>query len=206
MADSGCASRQDAQAFYQKQHHKLYQDFYSNLVIYLSYHSSSSELQGVGRENVKIETSWTANQVEAKLHRALLRVDNKLKPLWFQFPGWFVRCLSYLIPNPAVPFYTGGDAEKTQNNESLGSQWTTQTYLKHPANVPIHEGSGLETVKLKVVRVTAAGMIPQLIHMPINSHWVTAVGEALGIQRRWDSCPQQDYHEARRQTASATIA
>ena len=86
------------------------------------------------------------------------------------------------------------------SNESLGSQWTTQTYLKRPANVPIREGSVLETVKLKVVRTTAAGMIPQLIHMPINSHWVTAVGEVQGVQRRWDSCPRQDYHVARRQT------
>lgn len=88
-----------------------------------------------------------------------------------------------------------GRCWKDSNNESLGSQWTTQTYLKHPANVPIHEGSGLETVKTEGC--------PNHSSWNDSSTYSQANKQSLSNCSGWssgDSCPQQDYHEARRQT------
>lgn len=56
-------------------------------------------------KTVEVETSCTDTWVKAELPWVLLRAGNKLKPLWFQFPRWFIRSVSYLIPNSAVPLY-----------------------------------------------------------------------------------------------------
>lgn len=71
----------------------------------------------------------------------LLCVGNKLKPLGSPFPRWFIRSLPCLIQTPAVWFLQGEILHS--NNEPLDSQWTMQTYLKHPANRPVHESPGL---------------------------------------------------------------
>lgn len=102
---------------------------------------------------------------------------------------------------------------KASNDEPLGGQWTTPMYLHHPATVPISEpfkskrGGIHKTQVWRLSRPTAVEMIPEVIQRPTNSHWVTPVGEVLGIQREMGPLPSNKITPWRADScASVTIS